>query len=262
MLDKYRKEFNFDNISSFPVLSMSGEAVSLNQVIEVHGVEWKNNVIKRYNRQRALAAQCEPIPGIEVPELEEKLFPLIEAMELPDRYVLRFEGVKFYKVYTQEAIKKNMPLMLVIIVIILTILYNSYKKMLIILLAVPLMIIGIVLSLYITGAPFGFFATLGVLGLIGMVIKNAVVLMDQINIELDDGKDQLTVVVFAARSRVVPVSIVAGATILGMIPLIPDPMFGGMAATIMGGLLAATLLTVIVIPVIYAIFYNIKKPVN
>ena len=183
-----------------------------------------------------------------------------EAMDLPDGYGLRYEGVKFYQVYTQEAIAQNMPLMLLIIVIILTILYNSYKKMLIILLAVPLMMIGIVLSLYITGAPFGFFATLGVLGLIGMVIKNAVVLMDQLNIELAEGKDQYTAIVFAARSRVVPVSMAAGTTILGMVPLIPDPMFGGMAATIMGGLLAATLLTVIVIPVIYSIFYNVKKP--
>jgi multidrug efflux pump subunit AcrB len=260
MLDKYRKEFNFDNISSFPVLSMSGEAVSLDQVTEGQGIEWRNAVIKRYNRQRALAAQCEPIPGIEVPELEEIIFPLIEAMELPDGYNLRYEGVKFYQVYTQEAIAKFMPLMLLIFIIILTILYNSYKKMLIILLAVPLMMIGIVLSLFITGAPFGFFATLGVLGLIGMVIKNAVVLMDQVNIELAEGKDQYTAMVYAARSRVIPVSMAAGTTILGMIPLIPDPMFGGMAATIMGGLFAATLLTVIVIPVIYAIFYNIKKP--
>jgi multidrug efflux pump subunit AcrB len=260
LLDKYRDDFNFDNISSFPVLSMSGEAVSLDQVIEGNVVEWRNNVIKRYNRERALAAQCEPIPGIEVPELEEKIFPLIEAMELPDGYGLRYEGVRFYQDYTQAAIAQNMPIMLLIFIIILTILYNSYKKMLIILLAVPLMMIGIVLSLYLTGAPFGFFATLGVLGLIGMVIKNAVVLMDQINIELGEGKDQYTAVVYAARSRVVPVSMAAGTTILGMTPLLPDPMFGGMAATIMGGLLAATLLTVIVIPVIYAIFYNIKKP--
>jgi multidrug efflux pump subunit AcrB len=101
---------------------------------------------------------------------------------------------------------------------------------------------------------------LGVLGLIGMVIKNAVVLMDQLNIELELGNDPYTAIVNAAQSRVIPVSMAAGTTILGMLPLIPDPMFGGMAATIMGGLLAATLLTVIVIPVIYAIFYNIKKP--
>lgn len=262
MLDKYRKEFNFDNVSSFPILSMTGEAVSLDQVVEGHTVEWRNNVIKRYNRERALAAQCEPIRGVEAPELEAKIFPLIEAIELPDGYGMRYEGIKFFQVYTQEAIAKNMPLMLLIFVIILTILYNSYKKMLIILLAVPLMMIGIVLSLYITGAPFGFFATLGVLGLIGMVIKNAVVLMDQVNIELDEGKDKYTAIVNAARSRVIPVSMAAGTTILGMVPLIPDPMFGGMAATIMGGLLAATLLTVIVIPVIYSIFYNIKKPVK
>ena len=131
-----------------------------------------------------------------------------------------------------------------------------------ILLAVPLMMIGIVFSLFVSGASFGFFATLGLLGLIGMVIKNAIVLIDQIGLEEKEGKDPYTAVVHATRSRVIPVSMAAGTTILGMLPLLPDPMFGGMAATIMGGLLAATVLTIVVIPVLYFIFFKVKKPVQ
>ena len=92
-----------------------------------------------------------------------------------------------------------------------------------------------------------------------MVIKNAIVLIDQLNIELDSGTEPYDAIINAAQSRVIPVSMAAGTTILGMLPLLPDPMFGGMAATIMGGLFAATLLTIIVIPVFYAILYGVKK---
>ena len=260
MLDKYRGDFTFDNLYSFPVISITGKTVSLDQVIEKHNVDWRDAVIKRYNRERALAAQCEPVPGIEIPELEKRILPLIEQIKLPEGYGLRYEGVKYYQDYTSAAISKNVPLTLLIFIIILTLLYNSYKKPLIILMAVPLMLIGIVAALYITGAPYGFFATLGLLGLIGMVIKNAIVLMDQVDIEIEQGAHPYRAIISAAQSRVMPVSMAAGTTILGMIPLVPDPMFGGMAATIMGGLLAATLLTIIVVPVFYVIVFKVKKP--
>jgi multidrug efflux pump subunit AcrB len=260
LFDKNRKNFTFDNFSSFPVVSITGKTVPLDQVIESYNVEWHDAVIKRYNRERAIAAQCEPIQGVEVPELEKRIFPLIEQIKLPEGYGLQYEGVKFFQDYTSNAIAKNLPLTLLIFIIILTLLYNSYKKPLIILLAVPLMLIGIVVALYITGAPFGFFATLGLLGLIGMVIKNVIVLMDQVNIEIEQGLHPYHAIISAAQSRVMPVSMAAGTTILGMIPLVPDPMFGGMAATIMGGLLAATLLTIVVVPVFFVLVYKVKKP--
>lgn len=262
LLDKNRDKFTFDNLSTFPVISNTGKAVPLDQVIEEHKVEWREGVIKRYNRERALSAQCEPVDGVEIPELEKLLLPLINQIELPEGYGLRYEGVKFYQDYTSAAISKNVPLTLVLIIIILTLLYNSYKKPLIILMAVPLMLIGIVAALYITGAPFGFFATLGLLGLIGMVIKNVIVLMDQVDIEIEEGAHPYYAIINAAQSRVMPVSMAAGTTILGMIPLVPDPMFGGMAASIMGGLFAATLLTIVVVPVFYVIVFKVRKPAS
>ncbi len=260
LLNSERKNLNFNNAGSYPVFSVTGEAVALNQVTEGHTLDWRNGVIRRYNRERALAAQCDPIRGVETPELEAIIFPQIEQIELPPGYGLRYQGIKFYQDVTSQAIAKNMPLTLIIFIFILTILFNDYKKPTIILLSVPLMIIGIVLALIVTGAPFGFFAALGLLGLVGMVIKNAIVLIDQIGLEEEAGKDSYTAVIHATRSRVIPVSMAAGTTILGMLPLLPDPMFGGMAATIMGGLLAATLLTIIVIPVLYVIFYKLRKP--
>lgn len=124
---------------------------------------------------------------------------------------------------------------------------------------IPLIFIGVVLGLLVLGKSFDFFAILGLLGLIGMNVKNAIVLVDQVGIELEAGKTEYRAVIDAAISRIVPVSMASGTTILGMAPLLFDSMFGGMAATIMGGLLVASLLTLFVLPVTYCVFYKIRK---
>ena len=127
-----------------------------------------------------------------------------------------------------------------------------------IMLMVPLIFIGVVLGLTTTGKTLDFFAILGVLGLIGMNIKNAIVLVDQIGLEEENGLKPLDAVVQATKSRIVPVVMASGTTILGMLPLVFDAMFGGMAATIMGGLLVASFLTIVVLPVTYTFMYRIK----
>ncbi|QQS50512.1 MAG: efflux RND transporter permease subunit [Bacteroidota bacterium] len=250
---------DLSNLGNTPVFSTTGKAVLLNQVVEKQGTDWKNFVIRRFDRQPGLAAQCDPIQGIETPELEAKLFPLMEQIALPDGYSMMYDGMYRNQTRTQNAIKAKMPIMIFIILLTLTLLFNSFKKPIIIMLTVPFMMIGITLALLVSRAPFGFFAILGVLGLIGMVIKNAIVLMDQVNIEIAEGKTHYQAIKLATRSRVMPVSMAAGTTILGMAPLLPDPMFGGMAAAIMGGLFAATMLTVIVVPALYVIFYKVKS---
>jgi multidrug efflux pump subunit AcrB len=142
--------------------------------------------------------------------------------------------------------------------IILLLLFRNYKQPTIIMLMLPLIFIGVVLGLATFGKSLDFFAMLGVLGLIGMNIKNAIVLVDQINIENAEGKQPLDALISATKSRIVPVTMASGTTILGMAPLLFDALFGGMAAAIMGGLLVASLLTLFVLPVTYAIFYKIK----
>jgi len=142
--------------------------------------------------------------------------------------------------------------------IILLLLFRNYKQPTIIMLMLPLIFIGVVLGLATFGKSLDFFAMLGVLGLIGMNIKNAIVLVDQINIENTEGKQPLDALISATKSRIVPVTMASGTTILGMAPLLFDALFGGMAAAIMGGLLVASLLTLFVLPVTYAIFYKIK----
>ncbi|MEF9949648.1 MAG: efflux RND transporter permease subunit, partial [Mucinivorans sp.] len=144
----------------------------------------------------------------------------------------------------------------------LLLLFRTYRKPIVILLMIPLIFIGVVMGLAISGKSLDFFATLGVLGLVGMNIKNAVVLVDQIHIEKNKGIPYLDAVIVATRSRIVPVVMASGTTILGMLPLLPDALFGGMAAVIMGGLLVATFLTIVVLPVTFCLIMRIKSAKN
>jgi multidrug efflux pump subunit AcrB len=143
-------------------------------------------------------------------------------------------------------------------ILLVIILFNSIKKTLIIWLTVPLSLIGVVAGLLMFDQPFGFMSLLGLMSLSGMLIKNAIVLIDQIDQELSQGKGPFQAVVDSGVSRLIPVSMAALTTILGMIPLLQDAFFIAMAVTIMFGLGFATVLTLIVVPVLYAVFYRVK----
>jgi multidrug efflux pump subunit AcrB len=143
-------------------------------------------------------------------------------------------------------------------VLIVIFLFNSIKKTLVIWLTVPLAIIGVTAGLLVMDQPFGFMPLLGLMSLAGMLIKNAIVLIDQIDTELASGKPGFHAIVDSGLSRLIPVSMAALTTILGMVPLLKDPFFVSMAVTIMFGLGAATVLTLIVVPVLYTIFFRIS----
>ena len=258
--DVSRDYYDYSNIGSLPIMSSVGDIVPLEQITDGLDLGWEERVITRYNRERFLAAQCDPIMGIGNKEVEANLMPLIEAIPLPPGYSLWWDGIYEDQTLSSEAIMSQMPLAVILIISILMLLFRDVRKTLIVMLMVPLVMIGVSLAFLSSGLFFGFFPILGLLGLVGMVIKNAIVLLDQADLEVkENGKSKYQSIVLAARSRAIPVSMAAGTTILGMIPLIPDPMFGGMAVTIMGGLFIATILTIIVLPVFYAIAFNLKK---
>jgi len=146
--------------------------------------------------------------------------------------------------------------------VIVVFLFNAFKQTLVIWLTVPLALIGVTLGLLAFDQPFGFMALLGLLSLTGMLIKNAIVLVDQIDLEIASGKDRFQAVVDSGVSRLNPVMLAAATTILGMIPLLADAFFVSMAVTIMVGLLVATVLTLIVVPVLYTIFFKIQNPAS
>ena len=227
---------------------------------DCRGIEFENYFLTKYNREYSIAAQCDPLPGIGNSELEASLKPKIEAIPLPEGYRLWWDGVYYYQRQTNEAIGAKLPIAILMILSILMIQYRNWKTVTMIILMVPFVIIGITFAFLASGLFFGFFAILGILGLVGMVIKNSIVLLDQANEEMKtNGRSQYQAIIIATRSRTVPVIMAAGTTILGMAPLLPDPMFGSMAVTIMGGLFTATLLTIIVLPTFYAAFYRLKK---
>lgn len=254
--------FNLANFGTLPVFNPKGEVVSLDQVIDSIKTPYEYSVIKRYQRQMTMKAQCDPLLGANAmkafTQVYDKTFDTMSA-QLPEGYSIKVFGEQESQAESNAALAKNMPLTLFLIFTTLLLLFRGYRKPIIILLMIPLIFIGVVLGLAVTGKMMDFFAILGVIGLVGMNIKNAVVLVDQIDIETASGLAPLQAVIAATKSRIVPVSMASGTTILGMLPLLPDALFGGMAATIMGGLLVASLLTIIILPVTYCTIMKIKQ---
>jgi multidrug efflux pump subunit AcrB len=147
---------------------------------------------------------------------------------------------------------------LAIMLLIIVGLFNAIQPALIIALTVPFAIVGMTAGLLATGTPFGFVALLGAMSLAGMMIKNAIVLLDEVNVNLAAGKSRYDAVIYAALSRLRPVFLAAATTVLGVIPLLPDVFWAGLAVTIMAGLTIGTAFTMIVVPVLYAAFYRVR----
>ena len=243
-LDEVKKSI----LSSSPLSSVSND-------IAIQSLE---EVIRRHNGSRAIMAQCDPAPGSNANELYKDIKSKIEAIELPTGYSLEWYGEQYDQKSAMKYIIMFTPIAFILIILILIALFNSYAKMFAILLCLPFAMIGVIPGLIITGKEFGFVAIVGVIGLTGMLIKNGVVLIDSIDFDIKSGKLPFKSVFDSAIARFRPVMMASLTTILGMIPLISDPMFGSLAVTIMCGLLVGTLVTLILLPLLYTIFFSIK----
>ena len=153
---------------------------------------------------------------------------------------------------------QNFPLAIILMIAILIMLFKDYRKPIIIFCCIPMIFVGVVAVMLLTGKVFNFVAIVGTLGLIGMLIKNGIVLMDEITLQINEGVEPITALIDSSQSRLRPVMMASLTTILGMIPLLSDAMFGSLAAAIMGGLLCSTLITLLFIPILYALFFKIK----
>ncbi|HFG2431888.1 TPA: efflux RND transporter permease subunit VexK [Vibrio cholerae] len=242
-----------------PALS---EYIPLQQVTLGYEMRWEDPLIVRKNRKRMLTVMADPdLLGEETAAtLQQRLQPQIEAIPLPPGYFLEWGGEYESSGDAKASLFKTMPLGYLFMFLITIFLFNSVKESLIVWLTVPLAVIGVTTGLLALNTPFGFMALLGFLSLSGMLLKNGIVLLDQIEIEMHSGKDPYLAVVDASLSRVRPVCMAAVTTILGMIPLLPDIFFRPMAVTIMFGLGFATVLTLIVVPVLYRLFHHVKVP--
>ena len=258
--DEKINNYNLTNLEALPVFSSSGKFYSVEQTVDKFDFGFDVGVVKRYNRQRVMKAQCDPVFGVNAQQLFGDLCAEVEQIvALPADYTFKVFGEQESQQESNAALGKYLPLALLLIFTTLLLLFRNYRDPIVILAMIPLIFVGVVLGLALFGKSFNFFALLGLLGLVGMNIKNAVILVESIGLERRrGGRDLAGSLVGAARQRVVPVALASGTTILGMLPLLFDSMFGAMAATIMGGLLVATALTVFVLPVAYALIYGIK----
>ena len=232
--------------------------VPLTQIADSITVGWEEPYIARFNGQRSMRAQCDAAIGVSVETARQSIAEQIEAIELPEGYTLEWQGERDASKRSTKYLFANYPLAIILMISILIMLFKDYRKPLIIICAAPLLLIGVVISILITGKTFGFVSIVGVLGLVGMMIKNGVVLMDEISLQISSGVEPVKALLDSSASRFRPVMMASLTTILGVIPLINDDLFGSLAVTIMGGLLIGTLITLLFIPTLYALFFKIK----
>ncbi|MET2901163.1 efflux RND transporter permease subunit VmeI [Vibrio rotiferianus] len=251
------------NIEGMKIWSPAqSEFIPLQQVTMGYDMRWEDPIIVRKNRKRMLTVMADPdILGQETAAtLQKRLQTQIEAIEMPPGYSLEWGGEYESSGDAKASLFTTMPMGYLFMFLITIFLFNSIKEPLIVWLTVPLALIGVTTGLLALNTPFGFMALLGFLSLSGMVLKNGIVLLDQIEIEMKSGKEAYDAVVDAAVSRVRPVCMAAITTILGLIPLLPDIFFKPMAVTIMFGLGFATILTLVVVPVLYRLFHKVAVP--
>ncbi len=230
----------------------------LSQVSKGIDIRWEEPVVMRYNGQRQQRLQCSPAPGVSTESARQSIAKAIESIAIPEGYSLSWEGE--YKASTQskQYLFKGFPLSVVMMLLILIMLFNDFRRPAIIFSCIPLVVVGVFPSVLLSGKDFGFVAIVGILGLIGMMIKNGIVLIDEISLQISQGKPLDRALIDSSKSRLLPVMMASLTTILGMIPLISDSLFGSLAVTIMGGLAAGTIIILIFIPVLYSLMYKSK----
>ncbi|MBW2684128.1 MAG: efflux RND transporter permease subunit, partial [Deltaproteobacteria bacterium] len=253
--------------------------------------EWENARVSRWHRRPMIKVHADP--RTELPaQLFERAKPRIEQLLGVDVAVARGSALKDKELYTAATIplryddilpikgkpgyfiawggeledsadstkqlSENIPLYFGMMVLVVIFLFNAFRQPLIIWLTVPLSLIGVVAGLLLLNQPFGFMALLGLMSLSGMLIKNAIVLIDQIDLNIREGMDHLEAILDSGVSRLQPVMMAALTTMMGMIPLFTDAFFVAMAVTIVFGLGFASILTLVIVPVLYATFFKIR----
>ena len=244
------------------ILEKLGNTTTLANCIDSISTDWQESLISRYNGEKAIQVECDPDPfnpQATPDKLMKSVKKEIEKIELPKGYKMRWVGESEVSDESLGKVMQNLPVMIVILLIVLLLLFNNWKKLAVILLCFPFVLCGIVPALLLTNTPFTFLAILGLMGLVGMMIKNAIVLVDEINaLNTQQKWDLYPAIVHATISRVRPVLLASLTTVAGMLPLVSDPMYGPLAVTVIGGLLIGTLVTLLFLPVLYSLFFKVN----
>ncbi len=249
---------DIDNISSILVTGSSSNAiVPIAQITDGFKTIWRDGLVKRENRKWSITAQCDPIPKELTSDLFNRLRPQIETIDLPQGYSLEWNGEHGDSQESNENLASTLPMGIGAMVLVVIVLFGRLRQPIVIWLTVPLAVIGVVVGLTVTQTPMEFMGILGVLSLSGLLIKNAIVLVDQIDFEIAQGKPRYDAIIDSTASRVRPVLMGSLTTVLGVIPLFFDAFFKAMSVVVVFGLSFATLLTLVVVPALYAVFFRI-----
>ncbi len=230
----------------------------LKQVSDGINIKWEDPVVTHYNNQRSESVVCSPISSVQTEQARAAIAKKIESIELPAGYSMSWEGEKGASDETLKSLFSQVPVGVIMIIGLLIMLFGDYKKPIIILLGIPMLAIGVVGAMLLTGIAFTFCSIVGALGLVGMMIKNGIVLLDEIDDRMKSTDNPQSALIESAVSRLRPVTMASLTTILGMIPLLSDAMFASMAATIMGGLTFSTIATLLFVPIFYSMFFKIR----
>ncbi len=232
----------------------------LSQATDGFQIGWEEPLIYRYGGQRAIEVQCDPALDATSSAAKNDIKQQIEAIALPGGYAMEWIGEGKMQNTAISNILGYLPLVMIIILVILLLLFNSIRKMILVLFILPFASIGVVVTLILTGTPFTFMGIIGAVGLIGMLVKNAIVLIDEITRMSNEGAEPYQAIIESTINRTRPVIMASATTILGMLPLIPDPMYGSLAVVVIGGLTFGTIITLILLPIFYALLFRIRKP--
>ena len=246
-------------LSIMPIFSMGGRSYSLEQSVSGFDFGFQPSVIRRIDSERVMKAQCDPQRGVNAIALLNDIREEVEqCISLPDGYRIAIYGEQESREESNNALRSKLPIAIILIFVILLLLFGNIRDPLVVLLTLPLIFTGVVAGLAVSGKMFDFFSLLGLLGLVGMNIKNGVILISRIGELRESGVATAQAVIKAVEDRSIPVITASATTVLGMTPLLFDSMFGSMAVTIMGGLIIATIMVLVILPVVYSLFYRIK----
>ena len=249
---------NIKQLLSAPVWGQQSRfSVPINQIVDTIGLNWEDDLVCRLNGKRAIKVQGDALEGLTAAQAQSKIQQKIEAIQLPEGYTMEWDGTVASSGEANSALFMFLPLALGLMLMIIVALFNNIKQAMIIFIVVPFAFVGISFGFNLTRSALNFMGVIGALGLIGMMIKNAVVLLDEINLNLKSGKNPLKATIDSAVSRLRPVMMASLTTILGMIPLLSDPLFKSMSITIMFGLLIGSVITLVVVPVLYVVFFKV-----
>ena len=247
-------------LASLAVPTENGTSVALSQVATLEygfeeGVIWHRNRLPNVTIRADIYGKDQPAT------LVQQILPTLSAVrdELPDGYLLEVGGTVEDAARGQNSVKAGVPLFIVVVLTLLMLQLRSFSRMFMVFLTAPLGLIGVTLFLLVFNQPFGFVAMLGTIALSGMIMRNSVILVDQIEQDISGGLDQWSAIIEATVRRFRPIVLTALAAVLAMIPLSRSVFFGPMAVAIMGGLIVATALTLLFLPALYAAWFRVKK---